>query len=123
MLAAAAVLPRGTTPGTPAVLPRGTTPGPPAVLPGGRPPDPPKRRSPVASITAHSFATSSCLTAASARTVFATWAGVLDLPRFGAGVRNGLSVSASMSSAGRQAAASLSAAAFPNVTVPAKLST
>ena len=42
------------------------------------------RRSP--RCTAHSLATSICLAAASARTVCATWAGALDLPRFGAGV-------------------------------------
>ena len=65
---------------------------------------------------AHSLATSSCLVAASARTVCATWAGEFDLPRFGAGVRNGASVSARISPAGMTAAASRSCGALANVT-------
>jgi len=68
-------------------------------------------RAPVAVTSAHTSATASCLTSARQRTVCATIAGVLGLPRCGMGVRNGASVSTRSRSAGAAAAASRSAGA------------
>ena len=59
------------------------------------------------------------LTSARQRRVYATWAGALGRPRFGTGVRNGASVSASRRSGGAAAAASRSGWALVNVTLPA----
>jgi hypothetical protein len=51
--------------------------------------------------------------------VYATWAGAFGRPRFGTGVRNGASVSASRRSGGAAAAASRSGWALVNVIFPA----
>ena len=80
-------------------------------------------RSPVAVTSSHMSATPICLTLARHRTVCATIAGVLGLPRCGIGARNGASVSVRSRSGGATAAASRSAGALVNVTVPAKLIT